>query len=112
MLFRSVENGELAWQYLMAIKRKSLERDIALQDYVDIVVSDIEMPVMDGHTLTRQIKEDPVLKAIPVVLCSSIITQTLRHKGVAVGANDQVSKADLGELVPIVHTLINKEAKD
>jgi two-component system chemotaxis response regulator CheV len=104
----AVENGDIAWRYMQDIKRKSLENNIALQDYVDIVVSDIEMPAMDGHSLTKQIKEDPTLKAIPVVLCSSIITKTLHHKGIAVGADDQVSKADLGELVPKVHALISQ----
>ena len=107
----SVENGELAWNYLTGLKRKSQELNVPLQDYVDIIVSDIEMPAMDGHTLTRQIKEDLALKAIPVVLCSSIITETLHHKGIAVGADDQVSKAELGELVPRVFSLVNKGTK-
>lgn len=106
----SVENGELAWMYLQNLKRKSQEFNVPLQDYIDVIVSDIEMPAMDGHTLTRHIKEDPVLKAIPVVLCSSIITETLHHKGIAVGADDQVSKAELGELVPRVYQLVNPEA--
>lgn len=105
----SVENGEIAWVYLQNIKRKAMEHNMPLQDYVDIVVSDIEMPAMDGHSLTRHIKEDPVLKALPVVLCSSIITETLHHKGIAVGADDQVSKAELGDLVPRVFELINRE---
>ena len=105
----AVENGELAWQYLLNLKRKALEQNIALQNYVDIIVSDIEMPAMDGHSLTKQIKEDPTLKAIPVVLCSSIITETLHHKGIAVGANDQVSKAELSELVPKVFALVSGE---
>lgn len=67
------------------------------------------MPAMDGHTLTRHIKEDPDLRALPVVLCSSIITETLHHKGVAVGADDQVSKAELGELVSKVYVLMKNQ---
>ncbi|CCH48746.1 chemotaxis protein [Pseudodesulfovibrio piezophilus] len=102
----AVENGELAWNYLQSCKRKSLDKDIPLQNMVDIVVSDIEMPSMDGHTLTRYIKEDPYLKALPVVLCSSIITETLHHKGISVGADDQVSKAELNELVSRVYSLM------
>jgi len=105
----SVENGEIAWQYLLKLKRKALDQNVPLQDFVDIVVSDIEMPAMDGHSLTRQIKEDPILKALPVVLCSSIITETLHHKGIAVGADDQVPKAELSELVPRVYDLINRD---
>jgi len=104
----AVENGELAWQYLQNARRKSAEHNIPLQDFVDVVVSDIEMPAMDGHTLTRLIKEDPTLKALPVILCSSIITETLHHKGVAVGADAQVSKAELNDLVATVHGIMNQ----
>lgn len=105
-IITAVENGEQAWQHLLQCKRKSNEQDVPLQDFVEIIVSDIEMPAMDGHTLTRSIKEDPMLKAIPVVLCSSIITETLHHKGIAVGADDQVSKAELNELVGRVYKLL------
>jgi two-component system chemotaxis response regulator CheV len=53
---------------------------------------------MDGHNLNLRIKEDPVLKTLPVMLFSSLITDALRHKGVSVGADDQVSKPDLPSL--------------
>ena len=52
----------------------------------------LEMPRMDGHTLCRQIKEDTVLRRLPVILFSSIITDKLRHKGEDVAADDQVAK--------------------
>jgi two-component system chemotaxis response regulator CheV len=104
----AVENGELAWRYLTKARRAAAEQGRPLSDFVDIVVSDIEMPVMDGHSLTRSIKEEPALKDIPVVLCSSIITETLHHKGVAVGADEQVSKAELGDLVHRIHGLLKR----
>jgi two-component system chemotaxis response regulator CheV len=106
----AAENGDAAWQYLTQCRRDASARNRPLQSYVDVVVSDIEMPIMDGHTLTRAIKEDPWLKVLPVVLCSSIITETLHHKGITVGADDQVSKAELGELVPKIHTLLTQAA--
>jgi two-component system chemotaxis response regulator CheV len=105
-----VENGELAWRYLSNARRMATAQHRPLTDFVDIVVTDIEMPVMDGHTLTRSIKEEPELRDLPVVLCSSIITETLHHKGVAVGADEQVSKAELGDLVPKIHTLLKRAA--
>ncbi|WP_018123636.1 chemotaxis protein [Desulfovibrio oxyclinae] len=95
----TVENGEQAWSQLDRMRRQAAEEGRPVKDFVDAVVSDIEMPVMDGHNLTKRIKEDPVLKELPVVLCSSIITETLQHKGQAVGADDQVSKAELGNLI-------------
>ncbi|QJB55297.1 chemotaxis protein [Pseudodesulfovibrio sp. zrk46] len=105
-IVQTADNGDAAWQMLRKYKRKSVEKNKPLYDYVDVVVSDIEMPIMDGHTLTRSIKEDPILKHIPVVLCSSIITETLHHKGVAVGADAQVSKAELNDLVGKVHDIL------
>ncbi|AMK12682.1 chemotaxis protein [Pseudodesulfovibrio indicus] len=92
------ENGELAFKYLLKVKSKAAAEDLPLSDFVHMVVTDIEMPSMDGHSLTRRIKEDHDLRHLPVILCSSIITETLHHKGIAVGADDQVSKAELGDL--------------
>jgi len=105
------ENGALAWQYLQSIKAKAENERQPLTNYVNAVVSDIEMPAMDGHSLTRAIKDDTILKGLPVILCSSIITETLHHKGIAVGADDQVSKAELGELAPRVYKLLKADTE-
>lgn len=104
------ENGELAMQYLLNLKERAKAEGRPLSGYVNLVVTDIEMPSMDGHTLTRRIKEDPDLRHLPVVLCSSIITETLHHKGIAVGADAQVSKAELGELAPRALKLLEEQA--
>lgn len=63
------------------------------------VITDIEMPVMDGLTLTKNIKSHHELKSIPVILFSSIVSEKLRHQGLSVGANDQVTKPELNQLV-------------
>jgi len=69
-------------------------------------VSDIEMPVMDGHNLTKRVKDDPVLKNLPVILFSSLITDRLRHKGESVGADDQISKPNITDLTKRAFELI------
>lgn len=92
------ENGEQALKYLLKVKSKAEAEKRPLGDFVNLVVTDIEMPSMDGHSLTRRIKEDHDLRHLPVILCSSIITETLHHKGISVGADAQVSKAELGDL--------------
>ena len=63
-----------------------------------MVVTDIEMPQMDGHALTRKIKENSNLRKLPVLIFSSLITDDLRHKGDQVGAEDQISKPEIAEL--------------
>lgn len=93
-----VDNGREAWERLQAIKTRCETEQRKLTDFVQVVVSDIEMPVMDGHNLTKRIKDDPLLKQLPVILFSSLITDKLRHKGVAVGADDQVSKPEVTDL--------------
>jgi two-component system chemotaxis response regulator CheV len=101
-------DGREAFELLSDYKRRAAEDGLPLTDLVDIVVSDIEMPVMDGHNLTKRIKEDPVLKQLPVILFSSLISDALKHKGQAVGADEQISKPDVPGLAKTIETLLTK----
>lgn len=99
-------NGQEAWEALLGLKNKAAQESRALTDFVDILVSDIEMPEMDGHNLTKRVKDDAVLKELPVILFSSLITDRLRHKGESVGADDQISKPNITELTKRAFELI------
>ena len=70
-----------------------------ISEHVQFVITDIEMPQMDGHHLTKKIKTHPVLSKLPVAIFSSLITDDLRHKGDQVGAVDQISKPEIAELI-------------
>ncbi len=105
----AVQNGREAWERLLEIKKHSEEEGTHIEDYLQVVVSDIEMPSMDGHNLTKRIKEDPILKRLPVILFSSLITDKLRHKGDAVGADDQISKPEVGALALRAMNLIEEK---
>jgi len=97
------ENGKEAWEYLDLIAEKDSflpERD------VNLIISDIEMPQMDGHHLTDKIKKHPKLHEIPVIIFSSLITRDLYHKGERVGANEQISKPEIVTLVEKIDELI------
>lgn len=94
----SAVNGKDAWDKLTAIVGDASDAGVPLSERLHIIISDIEMPVMDGHSLTRRIKDTPVLQEVPVMLFSSLITDSLRHKGEAVGADDQISKPDMKTL--------------
>ncbi|MCL1852553.1 MAG: chemotaxis protein [Peptococcaceae bacterium] len=96
-------NGQEAWDYLETVVRQNGD------DYhnsVDLLITDIEMPVMDGHYLTKNVKTHPVLKDLPVVIFSSLITDDLRHKGESVGADAQVSKPEHQKLAVIIDELL------
>ncbi|MEW9108889.1 chemotaxis protein [Cytobacillus gottheilii] len=92
------ENGQDAFRYLESITAAGKK----IEDEVQLVITDIEMPQMDGHHLTRRIKEDSKLSKLPVVIFSSLITDDLRHKGQMVGADAQVSKPEIAELVLLI----------
>lgn len=89
------ENGKDAIEYLEGLEKVSTD----ISEHVHIVVTDIEMPQLDGHTFTRRIKENSHLAKLPVLIFSSLITEDLRHKGDKVGAEAQISKPEIAELV-------------
>ena len=95
-------NGKEAWNYLTEAK----ESGLPISNYASCIVSDIEMPLMDGHRLTKLIKTDDELKDIPVILFSSLISDELRIKGQEVGADEQITKPEIVELVSIIDRLI------
>jgi len=88
------ENGKDAYEFL---EFSATRGDIA--DYVQLIVTDIEMPQMDGHHLTKKIKSSARLQKLPVIIFSSLITDDLRHKGLEVGAEEQISKPEIAELI-------------
>ncbi len=89
------DNGKDAWDYING--HKGLGGNIL--SHISCLISDIEMPQMDGHHLTKLIKDDPYLKAIPVYLFSSLINDQMRIKGQSVGADAQFSKPQISGLI-------------
>lgn len=104
--YHVVTNGEDGLKYVMKMKQEAKDQGLEITDLLNVIVSDIEMPSMDGFTMTKHIKDDPVLSRLPVILYSSLITPELRHKGEAVKADEQVAKPDLGEVPSIARRLI------
>ena len=107
---QSVINGEDAWKVLLDLKQKAREQSCTPNDIIDVVLTDIEMPGMDGYHLCKRIKEDQELKSLPVILFSSLITDKLYHKGEAVGADGQFAKPDL-KLMAFMKELVARREK-
>lgn len=101
-------NGEDAWQVLAQFRREEEQGGPPVRERVQAVITDIEMPQMDGLTLCRKVKEDPALRFLPVALFSSLITDRLEHKGESVGADAQFAKPDLQVLSEKVLELIGR----
>ncbi len=88
-------NGQEAWNTL---DRMMKEGGIVGED-VALVITDIEMPQMDGHHLTKKIKTDPRFEGLPVVIFSSMVNDEMKKKGEALGVDAQLSKPEIGRLV-------------
>ncbi len=94
-------DGQEVWQYMQAHYDDP-------DGPCDILVTDIEMPGMDGLHLTLKVKEDPKLKSIPVILFSSLINDDNLRKGKSVGADAQVSKPNSSEMIITIYDCLKK----
>jgi two-component system chemotaxis response regulator CheV len=103
-----VTTGEEALNLLIKYKSNSQKESRPLSDYVDILITDVEMPRMDGYSLTKTVKLDPVLKVLPVILCSSLIYDEVLHKGESVMADAQISKPEMHRMAELALDLLKK----
>ena len=101
---RMFANGREMWDALNALPkdRMSLERQVAL------IITDIEMPQMDGHRLTKLVKSSARFQSIPLIIFSSLISEEMRIKGRQLGADEQMSKPEIGRLVSVMDRLLSE----
>jgi len=98
------QDGQEAWEHLSQLADGCTEENI--HEKLVGIISDVEMPRMDGFTLTRNIREHPVLKNVPVVLFSSIVSKDNEKKGLQVGADAQIAKGNYRDLVQTLAQII------
>ena len=96
-------NGQEAWDRLVEFKKEGTVRD-----KIQCIITDIEMPLMDGHRLTKLCKTDDIIKPIPLVIFSSLVNDEMRRKGEQLGADAQLTKPEIGMLVEAIDRLIEK----
>ncbi|SEQ09273.1 MULTISPECIES: chemotaxis protein [Butyrivibrio] len=97
---RHFENGKLAYDYIQELKKREK------LDQVKCIITDVEMPIMDGHRLTKLVKTDEATKDIPLIIFSSLVNEEMRRKGEALGADRQLSKPEIGNLVSVIDELV------
>lgn len=95
------ENGQQAYDVIQECLKEG-----TLEQHVQCIITDIEMPIMDGHRLTKLVKSADETKDIPIVIFSSLVNDEMRRKGEALGANAQLSKPEIGNLVRTVDKLV------
>lgn len=94
-------NGQEAWDKICELKARG-----TLLNDVQCIITDIEMPQMDGHRLTKLCKTDDTIKKIPLVIFSSLVNEEMRRKGEQLGADAQLTKPEIGMLVEAIDDLI------
>jgi two-component system chemotaxis response regulator CheV len=102
------KNGAEAWRKLKDIAEKADTSGRDITDYVNIVLTDVEMPEMDGYVLTRKVKADQRLKDLPVIMHSSLTADANQALGKGVGADAYVPKFKPLELSAKLDEMINK----
>lgn len=98
---RMFPDGRALWEYLESVRDRE-----DLDDLVSLIITDIEMPQMDGHRLTKLVKDDRTLRHIPLIIFSSLISDEMRIKGKQLGADEQMSKPEIGHLVRVIDDLL------
>ena len=98
---RMFPDGRALWEYLESVRERE-----DLDDLVSLIITDIEMPQMDGHRLTKLVKDDRTLRHIPLIIFSSLISDEMRIKGKQLGADEQMSKPEIGHLVRVIDDLL------
>ncbi|WP_297669244.1 chemotaxis protein [uncultured Desulfovibrio sp.] len=99
-------NGQEAWDYLRSLRRRCEEENRPISDFLHGIITDIEMPSMDGLALCKNIKEDPILKELPVAIFSSMVNESLAKKCEVVHADAEFAKPDLKALADKLYDLI------
>ncbi|MCI9165368.1 MAG: chemotaxis protein CheV [Oscillospiraceae bacterium] len=103
---RMFSNGRELWEALNGIPAsRDLHEDVAL------IITDIEMPQMDGHRLTKLVKDNHRFNCIPLIIFSSLISEEMRIKGRQLGADEQLTKPEIGHLVDVMDHLLVKAAQ-
>ena len=98
----SFDNGQDAWEHLEISRNECSVNSIPIEKKVAIIITDIEMPRMDGHHLTKLVKSDDKLKKIPILVFSSLIDDVQKIRGESLGVDAHLSKPQIGKLVSTI----------
>ena len=102
---RSFENGQQAYDALIEIRDQTNTNESEAVQLPNVLISDIEMPQMDGLSLCKKIKSDSKLEQITVIMFSSLINKQMLFRCKSVGADDSITKPEMNQLVAMLDRL-------
>jgi len=103
-----MKNGKEALEFLMACKAEAEKQKKSIREILYFVITDIEMPLMDGYTLTAKIKKDPVLSKLPVIMHTSLSAENVQLKGKNVGADAYITKFSIDHITEALNKVIEE----
>jgi len=102
----AAQNGRQAWDELTKVATQAELAGRPASDYVQLVLTDVEMPEMDGYVLTKNVKSDPRFAGIPVIMHSSLSSDANRQLGISVGVDEYVPKFEPHRLAEVLNRLL------
>lgn len=105
--FMFATNGKEAWQELQKVAARADATHQPVKDFVQLILTDVEMPEMDGYVLTRNIKSDARFTGVPVLMHSSLSSSANQHLGKSVGVDEYVPKFEPQKLAEVLSRLLS-----
>lgn len=96
------KDGGEAHEKLMELEQVATSENMSVEELINAVVTDVEMPRMDGMHLLKRLRETPVYETTPIVMFSSLMSEDNRSKALALGANDTITKPEIGKMVAMM----------
>lgn len=100
------KDGGEAYEKLMDIQRVAKEENTSVSELVNAIVTDVEMPRMDGMHLVKRLRENEAYNQTPIIMFSSLMSDDNRAKALALGANDTITKPEIGKMVGLMDSFI------
>ena len=100
------KDGGEALDKLKEFEALSKKEEVPVNEFVDAVVTDVEMPRMDGMHLLKRLRENDTYSAMPIVMFSSLMSDDNREKALQLGANDTITKPEIGRMITMMDQYI------
>jgi two-component system chemotaxis response regulator CheV len=107
----SANNGRQAWDELQKIATQADTAHVPVTSFIQLILTDVEMPEMDGYVLTKNVKSDPRFAGIPVIMHSSLSSDANQQLGRSVGVDDYVPKFEPHKLAATLTQLLSEPLK-
>lgn len=104
--FISANNGLAAWTELQKIAAQAEATHKSVKDFIQLILTDVEMPEMDGYVLTKKVKSDARFNGIPVIMHSSLSSAANQQLGISVGVDEYVPKFEPQKLASMLARLL------